>query len=157
MSSSNEERIITRYLPFIERYFQPRVLNTEDMEDLCQEAAYQAVRSWKTFQNRSSISTWLYAICRNVLSAYIRKSGRLRLPDENRECESGGFEERVVLGLALENLEAKYRMLFELYYRLDYSVREIADLQRRPEGTVKYDLYVLRRKAQALMTDDNGG
>ena len=42
--------------------------------------------------------------------------------------------------------------LYDLYYCRGHSIREISEGLARPEGTIKYELYLLRKRAKALLT-----
>jgi len=150
-----DDALLERYLPMIEAYFRARVFGPEDVEDLVQEAAYQAVRSWKRFEYRSSVGTWVYAICRNVFSAYRRgvERHRTRQVGLGRDPvdpvdEAEGRDVRI----AIDSLGVRDQRLYDLYYCWGYSVREIARRLGKPEGTIKYELYVLRRHAEEVLT-----
>ena len=149
-----EEEILRKHFPLIEGYFQARVTQREDIEDLCQETAYQVIRSWGRFQHRASVSTWIYAISRNVFTSYLRKKNR-----DNKESSefltdrtfSPDENERWTIEIVLKSMKPAYRLLFDLFYRQGCSIREIARHTAKPEGTVKYELYMLRKKAKELV------
>ena len=63
--------------------------------------------------------------------------------DESDSAEPDPID-HLAMELALESMSPLHRKLYDLYYRMGYSVREISSLTGRPEGTVKYELYLLR-------------
>jgi RNA polymerase sigma-70 factor (ECF subfamily) len=154
MSRAEEAELIRRYLPFIEGYFRSRVAGAEDAEDLAQEAAMAVIRAWPGFQHRSAPTTWIYAICRNILCRHIRRRGgasfwvsEVEIPETHPE----DFDQ-LALAIAVEGMAPSRRKLHELYYRLGHSVREVAAILGKPEGTVKYELYLLRTELRRILT-----
>jgi RNA polymerase sigma-70 factor (ECF subfamily) len=154
MKPGIEAEVLRKHLPRIEAYFRARVMQLEDAEDLCQEAAYQVIRSWGRFQHRASVGTWIYSICRNILAAYLRQKSRdfkrdadLHLNATHRTTE----EERRIVEVVIDSMNHDFKVLYDLYYRKRHTVKEISRLIGKPEGTVKYELYVLRKKAKSLL------
>lgn len=50
--------------------------NNEDKNDLSQEIIYQLWKSFDTFQQMSSLSTWIYRVALNVAFYYLKTSRR---------------------------------------------------------------------------------
>ena len=48
--------------------------NPQDKEDLTQEIIYQLWKSYDSFKNKSSISTWMYRVAMNVSIYYLKQS-----------------------------------------------------------------------------------
>ena len=48
--------------------------NKEDREDLVQEIVYQLWKSYDSFQQHSSRSTWIYRVAMNVAIYHLKKS-----------------------------------------------------------------------------------
>ena len=67
-------------------------------------------------------------------------------PDQREEWKR-------MVSLGVDSMEPGYRRLYDLYYRRGYSVGEISRLMSRPEGTIKYDLYMLRKKIRDMLAD----
>ncbi len=154
MSRDGEAELLRRFLPFIEGFFRTRVNVPEDAEDLAQEAAVAVMRSWPRFRHRSAATTWVYAICRNILCAHLRR--RVRLPRCDPAYDTGAADrdgtDLLAIELALDGLCPLHRTLYELYYRRGCPVREIAAHVGKPEGTVKYELYRLRAALQRFLS-----
>jgi RNA polymerase sigma factor (sigma-70 family) len=147
-------RLLEKYLPMIEAYFLARAPAPEDAEDLAQEAAYQVVRSYGRFQHRSALGTWVYAVCRNVYSSHLRAAMRSRGRTGGRELDPADPADEVLrrdIAISLGSLGARDRLLYDLYYCRGYSVREIAVRLAKPEGTIKYELHMLRRRAEEVL------
>lgn len=146
-------RVLTEHGPKIRAYFRTRANRPEDAEDLYQECVCALISSLAKFAGRSSISTWIYAICRNTYSGYVYHKTRDRalleaLKSEPSSCENDPHSE---LRTLLEHLPALQRQLYQLHYVEGFSVREIAQLLERPEGTIKYLLHMLRESLRRLL------
>ena len=60
-------------------------------------------------------------------------------------------EERTDIDMLIDTLPEIHRRLYRLYYEENRTVREISGLLDRPEGTVKYLLYALRKQLKMRM------
>jgi RNA polymerase sigma-70 factor (ECF subfamily) len=59
--------------PIITRFLRRRVRDQTDVEDVCQEALIGVFKSRHTYQTGRPFEPWLFAIVRNVASAYFRR------------------------------------------------------------------------------------
>lgn len=148
MEKRKEAEILRKTMPLIESFFRVRLTRLEDAEDLVQETAYQVMRGWGRFEHRAAVSTWVYAICRNVFSAFLRhrereSEGHTGFPPTSDPVDVDG---KYAVELIVDTLDPLFQELYDLYYRRVFSIREISELKSKPEGTVKYDLFVLRKK-----------
>jgi len=129
-------------------------------EDVCQEVFLRVYRKWSTFRGESSVKTWLMTItinlCRDKLGM---KSNReepvdpilLKQASESRSAEDEMMRRlnRTTIFKAVMKLPAQYHEVLYLYYYLDLSTKEIAQLIHSPEGTVRARLY----RARELLSD----
>ena len=67
------EKLFRTYRKEIYMYFYGLCHDMSVSEDLCSEVFLEAVRSITSFQGKSSVRTWLYAIARNRWYLYLRK------------------------------------------------------------------------------------
>jgi RNA polymerase sigma-70 factor, ECF subfamily len=139
--------------PRVRAFFTRRCRCREDVEDLSQEALAAVVRCYAAFAHRSSLSTWIYAVCRNVYSNFVyyrsrdaRLLQRLGEPPRAEDPSLAG-----ALAASLGRLGREERTLYTLFYVQGLSVREVARVLGRPEGTVKYLLFRLRTRVRELV------
>ena len=148
-------RHLTTYETKIGQFFLSRVSCREDAEDLKQDVLCAILRSYSRFMWRSSIGTWIYAICKNHLYKYYRDNvNRARMCSyQQHEIASRDRDENawIALEIALGSLSIQNRRIYTDYYRIRKSIREIAADMDRPEGTIKYMLYTVRRELTRLM------
>lgn len=149
-------RLVAQYEPEMRRFFRGRADTREDAEDLYQEAVLAIVSGYPRFAGRSSVSTWVYAICRNIHSHYAAGRMRRRKLDQALGTDASrapaGTPVRHDLRLALDRLPPPQRELYRLHYEQGFPIREIAARLERPQGTVKYQLYMLRSALRRLLT-----
>lgn len=61
------------YAPKLRRYIAAKVQRPEDVEEILQDTLYGFLEAIRDFGGRSSIQTFLYAICHNKIVDYYRK------------------------------------------------------------------------------------
>jgi RNA polymerase sigma-70 factor (ECF subfamily) len=106
---------------------------------------------WTKPTNLDSPQSYLYMIATNLVRDHWRKMERERRA--MRTVSAGGDLEPttdpaqdVDVRELLMGLPARLREPFVLHYYAGFGVREIAVLLKRPEGTIKADLYHARNK-----------
>ena len=146
----------------VRAYFRRRCRNPQDVEDLVQECLLAVLSSHHRFAARSSVQTWIYAICRNVYRHHVyyavRDAAIARKLEEHalagRRHAEGPDDPRSGMIALLEALTPRERALYRLYYVEARPVLQIARILGRPAGTVKYLLYRLRGHVRALVAQD---
>ncbi len=137
-------------------------------EDLCQEAFLKVVRAAAGWQERARVSTWLYAIARNLAVDESRRMAFRRAepldgpggrgadapaedPAPDRVADAALV--RPKLEAALAALPAEQREVFLLREHAGLRFGEIAEVTGAPENTVKsrmrYALEALRSELAA--------
>lgn len=123
-----------------------------------EEAAQDVlVRVWKGlpgFRAESSLSTWIYAITRNVCLTALGRGG-LRTASLEEPASRRAAERRAAAGWSaaapadaaalLERLPARYRQVAALFYMQEKSYDEVARMLDLPVGTVKTYLFRARK------------
>jgi RNA polymerase sigma-70 factor, ECF subfamily len=138
----------------------------QDAEDVLQETFIKAMKSIRTFEGRSSLSTWLYRIAVNEALMMVRKSrpdlvsidaGREESEEQSEPVEivdwcclpEGDFltaESRLFLDQAVQRLTPALRSVFVLRDIEGMSVRETAEALGISETAVKTRLLRARLK-----------
>jgi len=157
------ERLVDRYESKVYRLCCSLLRDPDQAKDAAQESL---VRIWKAlpkYDQRASISTWVYTITRNRCLTAIERRRDLESfsdPRVEHEVEAAGAiapeTEQDHLGVLRELVEAlpeRYRRALTLYYYEERSVEEVAALLGQPEGTVKTNLH----RARALLLEQVRG
>ncbi len=126
------------------------VQRQEDVEDICQEVFIKVFSKLKYFRGDSKLSTWIARIAYTTSISYIsRKWKNEQSYDESpaliaNEKDNGAnqkFIERdeaknYLLGL-IEQLPVQYRTVLTLFHLEEFSYKEIEEITKMPEGTIK--------------------
>ena len=140
--------VLARYQDKVYRLCCALLRDPTAAEDAAQESL---VRIWKaigSYDQRASLSTWIYAITRNrCLTAIERRREQASLSEEAVETEAPGgesFDDSGLLRELVDLLPERYRRTLTLFYYEDRSVSEVASMLAMPEGTVKTTLFRAR-------------
>lgn len=126
-------------------------------EDIVQEVFVSCYTSIKSLQNPEYFKTWFYRILTRTTWRYMEKEKRLiavenifRKSEDSYENSSlekiEQKESSELLYQEILKLQPKLQTTLILYYYNEFSVKEIAQIMRCLEGTVKSRLYTGRRR-----------
>ena len=146
----------------------------EEARDLCQEAFLKVYRSLRHFRQESRFSTWLYRVVMNVCLDHLRQRNS-RKEDVIPAAEDGEPEffqtvaddrptldpERATrskeialrIQTALERLNPRERMVFELKHYQGLKLRVIGEMCKTSEQTVKNCLFRATQKLRGELGD----
>lgn len=141
--------------------------NTQDAEDLSQEAFIKAFRGVEKFRGEAQISSWLYRIVVNLALNRRRKKALSEMelwenfegedqpraltstaPEYNPESTTEATMMRAHLRAALDKLSEQQRTIFVLRHDSDMPLQQISAALKLSEGTVKSQLFRALRKLQ---------
>lgn len=130
--------------------------NKEDASDAVQETLYKAFLSIGQLQNPQYFSTWLFKILIRECYRLQKKRNRLIPFDDDeiiRRLEQPSEEEKNDhVSDALSKLTLPQRSAIVLFYYYSFPIREIADMMKKPEGTVKTLLHRARKTMKTHLT-----
>jgi RNA polymerase sigma-70 factor (ECF subfamily) len=159
----------------VERY-QRRVVgvalavvhNPDDALELAQETFVRAFQNLPRFEERSSLSTWLYRIAANLAIDFRRRENRhVLLRGEDAEGElrklpssigdafthTARTELNKRIREALEELTPEHRTVILLREVEGLSYDEISDIMQCPKGTVMSRLHYARSRLRGRLKD----
>lgn len=177
----NFERLYKHFHPRLFAFLHRQGLAHEECEELTQDALFKAFEKITTFEHRSSFSTWLREIGRNLcLNDWRRRTTAKRhgievplaesLPSEDETLEGVVLEatepsvheemerkeQTAALHEALSSLPPKMRRCAILRYQHNLKYREIADLIHLNLDTVKAHLGHARQALREKLGPDAG-
>ena len=149
--------LVERYRERIYLLIWRMVRNREDALDLSQEVFVKAYKNLKSFRHESNFYTWLYRIAVNLSLNFVRREklrSFLSLSDLSDRFTSGSspsedLERDQLSGLidrAVMKLPEKQRAVFILRHYEELSIREVAELLGKSEGTIKANYYQAIKK-----------
>lgn len=165
------DKLLKKYRKSVYYMLLKMVKNSDDAEDLAQEAFAKAFTSIERFDATFAFSTWLFRIASNNCIDFIRKKRVQTISiDQPIESEDGGNMQMDLkdggldpndtllkqqrgkyLKMALDRLPLKYRQLVELRYFDELSYEEVAEKTQLPLGTIKAQLFRARELLQEEM------
>jgi RNA polymerase sigma factor (sigma-70 family) len=137
----------------------------EDRKDLVQEIIYQLWKSFDSFNQKSSLSTWMYRVAMNVAIYHLKINKRkvLTVPLDGQfldfhEADNGGFEEKLLLFRQhLNNLNLLDKGIVMLYLE-NKSYEEIAQIVGISESNVGTKISRIKQKfKKQILKNDNYG
>lgn len=133
--------------------------NKEDALDIMQEATIQSMSSIHTLKEPSYFLTWFCTIMARQASKVIKQKIQIRelqnSPEFEEEDDLEKNENQAIDVLeSVMNLEDKYRLILQLFYYQGFSVKEISELLKMPEGTVKTNLKRGREALRKVLGED---
>lgn len=131
-------------------------INEDDQKDLVQDIYLKVYQNLASFQYKSKLSTWIANIAFNTTVNYLQKK---EIPifdietnleskstlSESMDLEIFKKETLEILHIELDKLPPLYKTLLTLYHLEELSNREISDITKLPEGTIKSYLYRARK------------
>ncbi|MBM3472562.1 MAG: sigma-70 family RNA polymerase sigma factor [Armatimonadetes bacterium] len=137
---------------YADRLFRYALLRTRDRqlaEDVVQETMLAAWRSASAYRGASSVSTWLFGICRHKVADALRRCPQA----ETRPLPEAvaGDASAIEFWETFDHLQPDDRELLLLVFHYGFSQREIGQIMDVPVGTVKSRTFYARRRLQALL------
>lgn len=166
MEQFSDERVLFQtYYKDVFRACYYMLQNKYDAEDLCQDVFAKALsEDFRAIQNQKS---WLLSIAMNMSRNYLKKKNRLLLKENFNFLSSKRFDntqniERTIqlnenkseLVDLLNKLPVRIRKVMVLKYVHDCKDREIAQILKIPEGTVKSRLFKGKKLMQKFIEVD---
>ena len=153
------ERLVSRYEHKVYRLCCSVLRDPDQAQDAAQESLLRVWKALPKYDQRASLSTWIYTITRNrCLTAIERRRIQETLSDPAVELEveslQAGVPERdedqaAILRGLVDELPERYRSALTLYYYQERNVGEVAQMLGAPEGTIKTNLH----RARALLLE----
>jgi RNA polymerase sigma-70 factor (ECF subfamily) len=126
------------------------------VEEVANDTLWVVWRYAARFKGSSKVSTWIMGITRNLSLKAIRKMRRYGRSGSDA-LEHQTYEPSLPSELAewvdeaLAQLPSEQRTVLEMFYRLEQSCEEIAQVLNCPNNTVKTRMFHGRRKLRELL------
>lgn len=153
------ETLYTRYVSKVYKQCLSMTKDSEQAQDFTQDIFLKVFNKLDAFQQRSSFSTWIYAIAYNYCADQLRLAKRLptvTLGDGMEQTWDGPAEVSVqddmlqLVAQAMERLTVEEQRLLRLKYEDGLSNEEIAGLYNIKLSAVKMRLKRSRERVQRL-------
>jgi RNA polymerase sigma-70 factor (ECF subfamily) len=150
----------------IYNYVYMKVGNHADAEDLTQDVFMAVVQSLESFEGRSSLICWIYSITKNVIRNWFRgkKHQTVSFEADDVEFHNTFFKDHHTplndlefseflkdWSTKLSDLPTEHSEVFYLKHFNGLSLKEIAKVTAKSEGSIKTSLY---RTKKLLLMDE---
>jgi len=171
VSLGNHEAVTKLYNSYIDKVYSI-VYNQVDRnhnttQEIVQDIFLAAIKSAKTFRNRSKVYTWLYSIAHKKIADYYRRKKRndklqIITGMDVETVEDKGIlstepaeylENQEVIRQAMDHLPVHYKQVLILKYIEDMSVDEIGEVLRRTPKSVEGILSRARKEFKTAILE----
>lgn len=126
--------------------------NDDDIADAIQETVISAYKNIKSLKNDAYFKTWLTKILINKCKDIIAKNKEiLTLDDYLEEGYTQEFLSKFEIEDMLTKLSKEQKLVISLYYISQFNTREISEILKESEGTIKSRLSRARNKIRKSM------
>jgi RNA polymerase sigma-70 factor (ECF subfamily) len=153
------------FAEFVEKYQQQVVmccrvlgLGADEIEDVASETFLAVYQGIGKYTGRAKLSTWLWKIAYNKAISYLRQKIRRQKLQERLQNQYTDVEKTAPSGQTSEivwdtvgKLPQDQAMAVVLYYRQEKSIKEVADIMKKRQNTVKVTLFRGREKLKELL------
>lgn len=156
------EQLFTANYPKLAGWVRRLVDDDETAHEIASEAFVRLLSKWTSPDKLDNPQSYLYMIATNLVRDHWRKTERERramrtvTAGADHEPYSDPAQDVDVREL-IQQLPARLRDPFLLHYYAGFGIREIAVLLKRPDGTIKADLYHARTKLKEALAANAGG
>ena len=156
------EQLFAANYPKLAGWIRRLVDDDETAHEIASEAFVRLLSKWTSPDKLDNPQSYLYMIATNLVRDHWRKTERERRAmrsvsaSADREPLSDPAQDVDVREL-IQALPARLRDPFLLHYYAGFGIREIAVLLKRPDGTIKADLYHARARLKEALGRGTGG
>ncbi|GIT89998.1 RNA polymerase sigma factor [Jannaschia pagri] len=135
-----------RYEASLFAFLRSRGADTQTADDVVQDAMLAVWRTAGSFRGTSRVKTWLFAIGRNKLIDRQRRGSHLQVVEDvpdtaddapNAEALLIAAQDAERVRACLDRLKPHHLTAMRLAFYEDMTYAEIAEIEGRPEGTIK--------------------
>ena len=148
---------------YLKRLIYAYIKDLQKTEDIIQEVFIKFYKNLDRFEGRSSIKTYLYRIavneCQNYLKSWhyrkleVTEKIKMWKNRDSAESEYIQMEQNQSVAEVVSTLPVKYREVIWLYYYVELSITEIAEVLNCSANTVKTRLARGRKLAKFTMEE----
>lgn len=146
--------VIYDYMQDLYKVSKSILKNDEDVADIIQETILTAWVKIGGLHKPEKFKAWLIRILVNKCYSFLRDRKREilvdEIPNDSRETIE---QDNLIWEEAMNTLDEKYRIVIVLFYMEGFRTKEIAQILRIPEGTVRTRLVRGRRQLETYYKD----
>lgn len=150
------DELYQNYADTVYSFLMFKLRNRELAEDLLQETFLGAYKICKAKGQVASPRAWVLSIARNKMVDHLRKQGspEVKVPVELLEDTACSQDSSLFVREMLERLADQERTIIYGLYVAGLSCKELAQILRIPEGTVKSKSHYARKKLKTWLREE---
>lgn len=146
--------ILDTYGDSILRYAYSYLHNMSDAEDILQDTLIQYLKTGPAFESAAHEKAWLLRVAANLSKNRLDYNSIRKTDELNEELAADERDDLSFVWEAVKSLPVKYREVIHLFYHEGCSVREISNILKRPEATVRSDLHRGRERLREILREE---
>jgi len=152
------EELFTAHYPKLAGWVRRLVDDDETAHEIASESFARLLAKWTSPDKLDSPQSYLYMIATNLVRDHWRKAERERraISKATAGADAEPYadpSQDVDIRELLARLPARLREPFLLHYYAGFGIKEIAVQLKKPEGTIKADLYHARAKLKEALRE----
>jgi RNA polymerase sigma-70 factor (ECF subfamily) len=152
------EKLLIKYMQGIFAISYRLCEDIDDANDITQEVCIKIMKHIKSFKGESELKTWIYRIAYNETLQFLRtKKEYIELDTiasslgENDTYEIDSTDAKKIVQRSIDTLSPLDKSIILFYYYDELKIREIADIMKINENTVKTRLSRAKLALQPLL------
>ena len=148
------EYILDTYGDSILRYAYSYLHNMSDAEDILQDTLIQYLKTEPVFESTAHEKAWLLQVAANLSKNRLDYNSVRKTDELNEALAADEREDLSFVWEAVKSLPVKYCEVIHLFYHECCSVKEISNILKRPEATVRSDLHRGRERLREILREE---
>ena len=145
--------ILDRYGNMLLRYAYSYLHNMDDAEEVLQDTLVQFLKTAPRFESGEHEKAWLLRVAGNLSKNRLDYNAVRKTDELNEELTAEGREDLSFVWQAVRELPEKYREAIHLFYYEGCSTKQIAEIVKRSEATVRSDLHRGRAMLREILKE----
>ena len=152
------ERLFIKYSGKVYSLARFKGLSMQDSQDIVQETFVAVFASYHSFENKSSVNTYIVSIARNKIADFYRKRYKKPETELDEEIQTPPQYESVIektdVSAQVEKLTDEQKELLHLIFTQGLSYDEAAAVMNVPAGTIKSRMFAIRHTLKQGLGED---
>lgn len=148
------ERIMDTYGNNILRLAYSYVHNMTDSEDVLEEVLIRFLEKSPKFESDEHEKAWLLRVTANICKNKLSYTKRHETDELDENLSANEKEDLSFVWNAVKKLSETQREVIHLFYYEGFSSKEISDILKRPENTIRSDLKRARDNLKGILKEE---
>ncbi|MBK7524126.1 MAG: RNA polymerase sigma factor [Saprospiraceae bacterium] len=157
--------LVKKYQERLYYHIRNLVKTHENTDDVLQNTFVKIFKNIDSFENKSSLFTWIYRIATNECINYLQKENKYNIrhisngKTQYDKAENAGMDaEKIISNVekAIETLPDKQKLVFHLRYYDEMPYEQIAEITNTSVGSLKASYHHAVKKMETYIKEMSG-